>query len=59
VKISINSFKSNKRYISEADCFLMRFDQQQTKKSKSQQKEIEEYQDLFSKRDIKISASGS
>ncbi len=46
-------FKSEKKYISETDKFLTRFDQQHSNKSKSQQKEIEEYQNLFYQRDMR------
>jgi hypothetical protein len=48
----IKYFKSEKNYISEPDRFLTRFDQQYPNKSTSQQKEIEEYQNLFNHRDM-------
>ena len=49
----IKCFKSDKKYVSEADNFLTRFDQQNPNKSQSQEKEIEEYQNLYYQRDIK------
>ncbi len=49
----MNCFKANKNYVSEADDFLYQFDQKNSKKSQSQQKEIEEYKHLFYQRDTK------
>ncbi|MES2997882.1 MAG: CBU_0585 family protein [Pseudomonadota bacterium] len=59
MKTIMTRVKSCKKYISEPDRFLADFDQMQPQQSKSQQKEIEEYQNLFYHRDIKTIASES
>jgi len=56
---TIPRFNIDRRYVSEIDKFLTHFDQQHSKKSKSQQQEIDQYQDLFCKRDFKTSKHGS
>lgn len=57
MKTMLNRFRVNKKYISETDRFLAHFDQKNPNKSLSQQKEIEDYQRLFYKRDIKTNRS--
>jgi len=52
MKTIMSRLKTNKKYISETDQFLACFDQRQPQPSRSQQKEIEEYQHLFYHRDI-------
>jgi hypothetical protein len=52
MKNIFNCFKINKKFISEVDRFLIQFDQQNPKKSQSQQSEISEYQTLFQHRDF-------
>jgi len=59
MKTITHRFKSNKKYISEIDQFLACFDQKQPQPSRSQQKEIAEYQNVFYHRDIKTTPSES
>lgn len=50
----MNRCKVNKNHVSKVDAFLYHFDQKNSKKSQSQQKEIDEYKHLFYQRDTKI-----
>lgn len=51
---NINSgFNLNRNFVSKIDEFLANFDKRHPKKSASQQQEIEQYQELMAKRDIK------
>jgi hypothetical protein len=48
-----NSSNPNRNFVSKIDEFLADVDKQHPKKSVSQQQEIEQYEELMTKRDIK------
>ena len=51
-----NKLKPDRNFVSDIDQFLAAFDKRHPEKSASQEQEIEQYQALMEKRDVKTGA---